>query len=231
MQLFKAICLMGLCVLSTAIYAESKITVTPIAVTADGQKIISYFSAVVDGESTARSEPSPHGYYRVLLNQDQDGYQVQDFYQDTQKKQSSPILLKDAKDLKLFDVSSAVGEIKLYNLKGEMIEVQIYDQQSHYIYHAIYSPQGKMLVENKTEAGSPFTSTQIWHSNGVLAFDFISNTEQQLLDYQVWTRNGKRLNSPTCFIDNSVDFDHVRLDPCILQLKNLVEKYEKYLKN
>lgn len=211
--------------LSAGVYAESKTTIKPIAVTADGQKIIAYFSKEIDGKSTTLSHPSPRGYYRILINQSEQGFLVQDFYQDTGTKQSSPLFLKDTQDLDQFDVVSAVGDILLYTAKGEIISKQTFDQESNLIQYVGYSLQGKILLENTYDANSPLIKTKLWHSNGVLAFDLISDSDLRLIESKAWLRTGKEIPPSTCFVDQSIDLEHARLDRCTLQLKSISEKY------
>lgn len=227
MKLVKALFLTGLFILNSEIYADSKTTVTPMAVTADGQKIIAYFSTRHNRESKSSDTVDPKGYYRVLLSQSDEGYLVQDFFQANHQAQSSPVLLKSADDFKRFAVETPVGEITLYNRGGQRIEKQIYDEEHNLIYLADYSRQDRMQIEQKYDYQMGIAHSKSWHSNGVLAFELTYAFDLSLLDYKAWLRNGQELKAANCFIDGSVDLENVQLDPCVLQLKSLHEKYNR----
>lgn len=224
-KLFSCIALIGLSLSSSA--AEISVAQTQLQAPAQTNHIIAYFSARQNGKTTHINTADPQGIYRVLISKSSEGYLVQDFFQANHQAQSSPVLLTDAEDLDRFQVQSAVGEILLYNRNGQRFNKQVYDKDHDVIYVAGYSLHGQILLEQEVNPEDGITHTKLWHSNGTLAFELQSNSDMQLIDSQAWRRNGKAFNSKTCFNDRSLDFSSAAIDPCVLQLKSLYQKYEK----
>ncbi|MDQ8953540.1 hypothetical protein RFH42_11265 [Acinetobacter rudis] len=228
MRILKQLCcsiLIGLSVSSMA--AEVSISKDQSQNAVQATNIITFFSARQHGQTLSTPTADPQGIYRVLISKSNEGYLVQDFFQANHQAQSSPVLLTDNKDLDRFQVESAVGEIRLYNRQGQYFNKQIYNKDHRITYLAGYSLEGKLLLEQIVNLENETINTKIWHSNGVLAFDLTSTTSMHLIDYKAQRRNGQAFNPQTCFMERSIALDYVALDPCVLQLKSLNEKYAK----
>lgn len=228
MTLFKRLCFISLIGLSpcSIVVAQTEVHAATTRLSSQQQNIVAYFAERSNGNSLVKV-PDPKGIYRILLSKTQDGYLVQDFFQDSHKPQSSPVLVKDVQDLERFQVETAVGEILLYNRNGQRFQKQVYDQQHNLSYLAGYSLNDKLLFESSINADTHLITSKIWHSNGALAFDLTTTNEQTIQDYKAWLRNGKPLEAPLCFMDRSINVEQIRLDPCALQLKDIMTKYEK----
>lgn len=227
MQLLKAICLMGLFGLSTAPYADSKTTVPPIAVTADGLKIIAYYSQHINGHSKRLTRPEQNGYYRVLLGQDQKGYLVQDFYQDTGTKQTNPFYIQNKQDIKSSAPQSHIGELYVYDLSGKKNSKVIFDDQYLIQHVSHYLENGQMLSRSDYDNHTLSFNNKYWYKNGKLALDITYNLNLEIVQAQAWHKNGQAINPSQCFIDKKYDIENVRSDKCtvlIQQFNNLTRQ-------
>lgn len=231
MKLLQRLILIGLVGLSPWTMAAEEFlvrTITPLVAPQD-RNIVAYFTERQNGKTLSSTQPDPKGTYRALLSKTQEGYWVQDFFQDSHNKQSSPVFITDSKDLDQFQVNSPVGEILIYNRQGQMIQKQVYDQQHNLTYLASYAFNNKMIIEEIYNPNNDQLRTKIWHSNGVQAFDLTSDSALNISKKQVWARNGQEINTPTCFIERSLNINNFQVDPCVLQLRSMTEKYERLL--
>lgn len=228
MKLLNSILFAGLVMLSAGAYADSKTTIKPIAVTADGQKIIAYFSEQVDGKSTTITSPRRHGYYRILLGQDNKGYLVQDFYQDTGNKQTNPFYIQDKKDLTDSFPSSNTGELNIYDIDGNIISKVFFDQHHIITQLSNYAANGQLLYQSHYDSATTLSKDKYWYSNGQVALDIASYNFDEVLEVQAWYKNGKLIDPKRCFIDKSLNLDHVQPDKCTLLYQQIRDQM-KYI--
>lgn len=153
-------------------------------------RTIAYYNAA--GELA--TEPQAGGYYRNLLGRTKEGYAViQDFYQDSQNKQTNAIIIRDDADLTNFDVIVTEGLTIWYSPNGEVkqfadVRNKILLHYGQYINNQLafeeenlvetqghratfYYPNGKkMVVETKTSPAADMTE-QFYNQAGTLILD------------------------------------------------------------
>lgn len=227
MQLLQPIFIAVLLLATGAVYADNKSIIQPIAMTADGKKVIAYFSAQIDGKSTTLTAPSQHGYYRVLLNQDKKGYLVQDFYQDTNTRQTNPFYIQNKVDLTISAPKSNIGELYIYDLSGQKNTKVIFDK--HYFMQHIshYFANGQMLSRSDYDSSTYSFNNKYWYPNGSLALDMTYNLYFDIIHVQAWHKNGQEIPSSQCLIDKKYDLENTQSDKCTIllqQFRNLIRQ-------
>lgn len=147
------------------------------------EPIIAYFSedagllaeegCIISGYS---STPVKGGFYRKLLGRNSLGYFLtQDFYQDSDKPQSSPFWVKDVEGLNSFDSTYVEGPI------------------------TGYYQNGKMSFESHYQDGEPIGTQKFYYNNGQLAYTDI--IKDSVIYAKYWYENGR----PAAEIHFSVD--------------------------
>lgn len=154
-------------------YQDSKSTpiVVPIALSE-----IYYF----DKDWKSIKAPTSKGFYRKLLKITGSGFLVQDFYQNSNKKQSNPILLKYHTDLTKGEPKSIDGPLVLWYENGQK--------------------SMEVLYKNGKKQGL-LTS---WHINGnkEVEQNYMDNKENGLATY--WNKQGEK-NLTFNYKDGSLD--------------------------
>ncbi len=166
------------------------------------QPIIAYFSKTPNEQDcgcastidrTYSLVPIEDGYYRTLLGRDKTGrFLVQDFYQKTQKPQSSPIWIRDPMGLFSFASDVASGPITLYFPNGQVSYQGTYDDNGQEIGKSqSFYANGKVGLESETTNDN--IQQTLWHANGVKAAELtISNDgSNHVIEHKIWDKQGK----------------------------------------
>lgn len=166
------------------------------------QPIVAYFSQTPNEQDcgcastidpTYSLKPIKDGYYRTLLGRDQAGrFLVQDFYQEGQKPQSSPIWIKDPIGLFSFENKYVSGPVTLYFRNGKVsYQGTLEDGEEVGKSQSFYS-NGQLGMENEVSNGES-TIQKLWYANGAKAAEiFISEDSSiQVSDAKVWTQDGQ----------------------------------------
>ena len=155
--------------------------------------IVAYFANSDDAEYS--TEPTEDGYYRVLLGRDDKGrYLVQDYFQATNKIQSSPFWLDDSEYLRNFAAPGTEGIMYSYFKSGELSTSSKFssDDENHPT-HSFYR-SGKQAIEfTLTDEDSSTYDIKYWYENGKLAVDGKMSypEDDAVYDAKAWDEQGK----------------------------------------
>ncbi len=128
-------------------------------------QVIAYF---VDGPQGGvyAERPSEGGYFRKLLGRTKEGYYVvQDFYQDSGRKQSDPLVVTSEAALKDFGNDYSDGWVVLYDTEGRLAEQTQY-RQGKPDGRAISYQNGKRVAQGQYQGGKPHGEWTFWGENG-----------------------------------------------------------------
>lgn len=134
-------------------------------------------------------------YYRCLLKQNASGYQVQDFYWPSGKRQSDPLVLTSKKDLQAWDLdgSDATGEITLWHENGQKAAIQHFLNGQANGQWVSWHENGQKEMEVQLVNGNPTGAWQAWHENGQKAGEGSFNANGEETGPRVeWYENGQK---------------------------------------
>ena len=163
------------------------------------QPIISYFSKTPNEQDcgcastvdqTYSLKPIEDGYYRTLLGRDKEGrFLVQDFFQKTQKPQSSPIWIQDPMGLLSFENKYVSGPVTLYFENGNVSFQGTLEQGEEVGKSQSYYKNGKLGLESEIVEGET-VKQKLWYSTGAKAADFSVSDDAsiQVTDNKVWNK-------------------------------------------
>ncbi|WP_111858234.1 toxin-antitoxin system YwqK family antitoxin [Acinetobacter sp. CFCC 10889] len=170
------------------------------------QPIIAYFSPEAaetsDFENTTRLEaagmgystvPVKNGYYRKLLDRDQNGrYLVQDFFQESDKKQTDPYWIKEVSALKSFDGKATDGIMIAYHENGNIQIKHHYKDFKQIGKNDYYYKNGQIAFADDI-ISDQLILQKIWYENGKLAADLKINPSNNncIFDSKVWDERGR----------------------------------------
>lgn len=166
------------------------------------QPIISYFSKTPNEQDcgcastvdqTYSLKPIEDGYYRTLLGRDQQGrFLVQDFFQKTQKPQSSPIWIEDPMGLFSFENKYVSGPVTLYFDNGNVSFKGTLEQGEEVGISQSYYKNGKLGLESEIVDGET-VKQKLWYSSGAKAADFSvsDHSSIQVSENKVWNKAGQ----------------------------------------
>lgn len=171
------------------------------------QPIISYFSKTPNEQDcgcastvdpTYSLVPIEDGYFRKLLGRDKEGrFLVQDYFQKTQKPQSSPIWIKDPMGLFSFENKYVSGPVTLYFENGNISYNGTLEEGEEVGKNQSFYKNGKLGLESEVNDGET-VSQKLWYSTGAKAAELfaIENESIQVTDNKVWDKDGKEVDDP-----------------------------------
>ncbi len=136
--------------------------------------------------------PVKNGYYRKLLDRDQNGrYLVQDFFQNSHKKQTDPYWIKEVSALKSFDGISSDGIMVAYYENGNIHKKHHYKNFKKIGKNKYYYQNGQIAFAEDV-VNDELILQKIWYENGKLAADLKINPSDNhcIFDSKVWDKNG-----------------------------------------
>lgn len=114
------------------------------------------------------AKPTSDGFYRKVLKIKENGCIIQDFYQNSNKKQSDPILLTDKTDLLAGGPASIEGKLVLWHENG---------QKSMEVFYKNNQKQGLL---------------QSWHKNGYKKLEQTYHNDQENGIATYWNEEGMK---------------------------------------
>lgn len=140
--------------------------------------------------------PVENGYYRKLLGRDEQGrFLLQDFYQNSHKKQTAPFWVKEPQGLNSFDSKYVDGDVIGYRENGNIQFKSTYKDQELVGKSFDYYTNNQLAVE--TEFLDEETMTQkLWYENGKVAVNQKMNPsdDYQILERTVFDEQGSRID-------------------------------------
>ena len=162
---------------------------SPEAAEASDFENTTHLDTVGAGYSTA---PVENGYYRKLLDRDQYGrYLVQDFFQNSHKKQTDPYWIKEVSALKSFDGISSDGLMVAYYENGNIHIKHHYKDFKKVEKNEYYYENGQLAFAEEI-VSDELILQKIWYDNGKLAADLKINPADNncIFDSKVWDEKG-----------------------------------------
>ncbi|KAF1012900.1 MAG: hypothetical protein GAK29_04785 [Acinetobacter bereziniae] len=156
-----------------------------------GEEECSCSSSVMDQGYSVH--PVENGYFRKLLGRDKEGrFLVQDFYQNSHKKQSDPFWIKEPQGLNSFDGKYLDGDVTGYyengtiNFKASYKDLQPIGKSENY-----YPNKQLGLEENYVDDQTIIQ--KVWYENGKVAAELRINPSEEntIVASQVWDRQGQ----------------------------------------
>lgn len=162
-------------------------------------QIVTYF----DDEFAPRNTPATKGgYYRKVLGETATGwYVIQDYYQQSNKKQTDPFIIKNEQDLRNSEPTSVEGDLIFWHPNGKK------SAEAHYLNDERDGTWTWWYHNGQREAEENYTNNQLdglsttWYSNGK------KKSEENYLDGKLeglstfWNEKGKK-ESETLYKNN-----------------------------
>lgn len=136
--------------------------------------------------------PVENGYFRKLLGRDKDGrFLVQDFYQNSRKKQSDPFWIKAPQGLNSFDSKYVDGEVVGYFENGKISFKSTSQDQRLVGKTETYYSNGQLGLQEEYSDDQPIVQ-KVWYEDGKPAAELkLSPSEDySILDSKVWDQQG-----------------------------------------
>lgn len=144
----------------------------------------------------------------MLIQKDAKGYLVQDFYQDTQAKQTDPFYLKDQRDIASSAAHSIFGALTEYFPNGK-VHVRAFFQENKQLMHAsFYDAEGSLLHRIVKDASGKTVQESYWHSAAQKALALNYNDQGQVLQALAWTAQGAEIPAESCFAEGLMQPEH-----------------------
>lgn len=169
------------------------------------EPIVAYFakdaSAGEEYDSGYSATPLKDGYYRKLLGRDKDGrFLVQDFYQNTHKKQTTPFWIKEPFALRSFDIIFTDGPITTYFENGHISSSANYSEGTEVGVSKTFYHNGQQAFEY--EIADPEVHSykiKFWYENGKPAVDGFAayKNDQPTYDAKAWDEQGQSVTDNT----------------------------------
>ncbi|TCM67338.1 hypothetical protein EC844_109110 [Acinetobacter calcoaceticus] len=187
-------------------------------VTVENAQVIAYFSAPIKGNSELVSQAVAHGYYRILIKEDKNGYLIQDFYQDNNRKQTDPIYVTDPADLTKSGPETLLGKLKQYYPSGKLYSVAQFTDQYEFIHYKTYFENGNL--QTKFDHFHDTSYQTYWYPNQKLALKIKLKDYEQVLSASGWKADGTRIAAEHCFKQKKVNIKD-STDQCLALLQKL----------
>jgi antitoxin component YwqK of YwqJK toxin-antitoxin module len=148
-----------------------------------------YCGCVSQIDSTYTMKPVKDGYYRVLLGRNAEGhFLVQDFYQATNKPQSSPAWVLDPLKLFSFDTNDIDGTVSLYSKDGKTVAKFVTKDGETIEGEHFYLNGQRGSVYKTDESGK--THVELWYASGKKAAEYTLDEYQDIVTAKAWTEDG-----------------------------------------
>jgi hypothetical protein len=147
-------------------------------------------SSVVDRGYSLR--PIENGYFRKLLGRDKNGrFLVQDFYQNSQKKQSDPFWIRDPQGLTSFDGKYIDGDVIGYHENGKISFQASYQDLQPIGKSKNYYANGQLGLQEEYIDDQTIVQ-KAWYENGKIAAELKINPSEDnaIVESQVWDQQG-----------------------------------------
>ena len=149
-------------------------------------QIIAYFADSPEGGVYAEG-PSEGGYFRKLLGRTKEGYYVvQDFYQDSGRKQSDPLIVTHEAALKSFSNDYSDGWVVLYDTEGRLAEQTQYRQGQPNGWAIAYQ-NGYRVSQGRYQNGKPHGEWTFWGDEGRRKEAIIGYQDGRQVSWKGWT--------------------------------------------
>lgn len=200
--------LLSTCLISISMIGCSQLSTTSSTTNlsktlATNEAIIAYFAPDAgDEECSCGSsvmdqgyslQPVENGYFRKLLGRDKDGrFLVQDFYQNSHKKQSDPFWIKEPQGLNSFDGKYIDGNVTGYyengtiNFKASYKDLQPVGKAENFY-------PNKQLGLEESYIDDQTIIQKIWYKNGKIAAELKINPSEDntIVESRVWDQQGQ----------------------------------------
>lgn len=169
------------------------------------EPIVAYFdkdaSLGEEYDSGYSATPLKDGYYRKLLGRDKDGrFLVQDFYQNSHKKQTAPFWIKEPLALRSFDIIFTDGPITTYFENGQIASTANYNEGMEVGLSKTFYHNGQQAYEYEI-ADPDLHSYKIkfWYENGKPAVEGFAAYEDDKPTYnaKAWDEQGQLVTDNT----------------------------------
>ena len=152
-----------------------------------------------DGDGAPVDKATAGGYYRVVLGKTADGRSViQDFYQDSGRPQTAPVILKKDAEQHDFDSSTSDSKIVWFREDGSVLATQDYKGgvdlgRGNFYQNGILAAQTALPFDVAAEADDPFAAVgevsrgnRYYYPDGkIMAFEYIEDADNfELLYYR-----------------------------------------------
>lgn len=183
---------------------DSAQKINPTTQLTTSEPIIAYFSPDAGEEACSCGStmdmgysltPVENGYYRKLLGRDQDGrFLLQDFYQNSHKKQTDPFWMIEPQGLNSFDSSYTDGDVIAYKENGNIdFKFTVKDQEVVGKAFKYYS-NNQIAIENE-DIDNGITAQTLWYENGKLAANLKTDEDNQILEINAFDENGTSIDT------------------------------------
>lgn len=194
--------LLGLTLFGCAnVTPQNSTAATEVQIKAPQPGIVAYFSSeaweISDEEAAVNgtldkgqgysATPVANGYYRQLIKTGSDGrFLVQDFYQNSQKKQTDPFWVKDPRGLTSFDSIFIDGSATAYFESGETKFKVTYKDLKAVGVHLSYYKNGQLKYKNNYE-DQGIVMQNLWYSSGQAAAKLTRDSNNyHIVDVHAW---------------------------------------------
>ncbi|XXQ67444.1 hypothetical protein ACKLNO_07365 [Neisseriaceae bacterium B1] len=148
-------------------------------------RTIAYYT--VDGQLAEAKQAG--GFYRNLLGRTQEGYAVvQDFYQDSETKQTNAIIIRDEANLTNFDVAVTEGRTIWYTPAGAV--KQFADVKNGSIVRYGQYLNGQLALDEETLTETKGHRISAYYDNGKPMFVATQNSPAADLTNQFYAKGG-----------------------------------------
>lgn len=152
------------------------------------QQPLIYFSAVGQYSKT----PVAGGYLRKVLGKTaQGGWVAQDFYQDSQRKQTNAFVIFHPDGLRNFDNDVVDGPVIWYRPDGSIQQSTQFTQGKVDGWFVFYDKQGKPRQSDLYKQGQPANQSKFYDAQGHLQMQQQRNAQGKL-EQHFWYANGKK---------------------------------------
>lgn len=124
--------------------------------------LVSYF----DNAGNTVSEAVAGGSYRKLLKKQANGWLVQNFFNDTNHKQTDPFLIETSQDFSVFMPAHIEGAFVRWYDNGQQAEIGHYQHGRKEGQFIEWDKQGNTLMEMTFANDLPHGKATLWYSQG-----------------------------------------------------------------
>lgn len=152
------------------------------------QQTLIYFSASGQYSTT----PVSGGYVRKVLGKTASGgWVAQDFYQDSQSKQTDAFVIFHPEGLRNFDNDVVDGTVVWYRPDGSVAQNTVFAQGQPNDWFVFYDPQSRPRQSELFKAGKPAGQLRFYDERGRLQMEQQRNGKDQLVQ-TFWYSDGKK---------------------------------------
>ncbi|KAA8734353.1 hypothetical protein F4V57_05115 [Acinetobacter qingfengensis] len=155
------------------------------------QAIVAYFKNSKDDYKYS-STPASNGFYRVYLARDANGrFLVQDFFQQTNKKQSDPYWVNDIQGLASFEIDYIDGPITGYYSNGNVSFKGTFKNGEFSGQYDNFYPNGRLASRYQPKGNNEY-SDEYFYENGKKAA-ILEYRNDELINETGWNNTGSKI--------------------------------------